>query len=137
LTADIDIPRHLIEVRTMRSSGPGGQSVNTTESKVEIRFNVFDATWIPQATRDRFAKIFKNRINQSGEFILACQEMRSQNQNYERCFDRLGDMLRQAQQAPKRRVASKPTRASKKRRLDSKKSHSGKKADRRRPVNFD
>lgn len=114
------IPREQIEIRTARSSGPGGQAVNKTASKAEIRFHVNSAQWIPDEVRARLLHLAHNRMNQEGELILSSQESRSQHANIERCFQKLAALLEQAARPPKQRRPTRPTRGSQKKRLDSK-----------------
>ncbi len=137
MTSTVFIPRWLIEVRTARSSGPGGQGVNKTESKVEIRFNIDEADWIPEKTRERLKSLFPNRINQGGEFILNCQENRSQGRNLELCFEKLAKCLAQASLEVKKRTSTRPTKSSKVKRLHTKKLHGRVKTARRKPSSED
>ena len=76
---DIEIPLDKIELRYSRSSGPGGQNVNKLNTKVDIRFNVREADWIPPAVRDRILLYNPNRINNDGELIVTSQEGRYKN----------------------------------------------------------
>lgn len=126
----ISIPRDRLEVRTSRSRGPGGQGVNTTESKVEIRFVLADADWIPLAARARLAELFPSRLNNDGEFVLASDRSRSQSQNLEDCLAKLGEMIQAALIPPKIRRKTKPTRGSKERRLEGKRRQSDRKRSR-------
>jgi ribosome-associated protein len=131
------IPEARLEVRTSRSSGPGGQHVNKTESKVEIRFRLAEADWIPPFTRDRLATLFPNRLSAEGDFVIVSQKTRSQNRNYEDCLDKLRDCLLLASERPRERRATKPTRGSKERRLRSKSSRADVKSGRRKPSHQD
>jgi protein subunit release factor B len=131
-TGRINIPRDQLEVRYSRSSGPGGQGVNRTESKVEIRFHLDSAVWIPFHVREKIKILARHQINQEGELILSSQESRSQGQNYETCVDKLAELIRLASMRDKKRVPTKATRSSKRRRVDSKKIRSGHKATRKK-----
>ncbi|KAG6440079.1 RF-1 domain family protein [Babesia bovis T2Bo] len=64
------IPLKHIKILTSRSSGPGGQSVNKSETKVQARFNVEQASWMQSETKDKFRQLFKQRITQAGDFIV-------------------------------------------------------------------
>ena len=125
------IPKERITVTASRSRGPGGQGVNKTESKIEIRFCVDQADWIPEPTRLRFKSLFANRITLNGDFILTCEENRSREQNLQACFARLREMLEQAAIVPKTRRKTKPTWGSQVRRVDSKKKRSAVKSSRK------
>lgn len=117
----ISIPRHLIDTRFARSGGAGGQHVNKTETKAEIRFHVDTAFWIPEKARARFKNLYANRINAAGEFILSSETTRSQGRNLEDCFTKLGEFLNQVEREPKVRRKTKPSRGSQERRITSKK----------------
>lgn len=73
---DIEIPLDKIDLRYSRSSGPGGQNVNKLNTKVDIRFNVASADWLPQAVRDRITIYNPSKINKEGDIIVTSQESR-------------------------------------------------------------
>jgi len=73
---DIEIPLDKIDLRYSRSSGPGGQNVNKLNTKVDIRFHVASADWLPQAVRDRIVLYNPSRINKEGDIIVTSQESR-------------------------------------------------------------
>lgn len=128
------IPKWRLTFTASRSGGPGGQHVNRTESKVELRFNVLEADWIPDRVRHRFMKLFAGRITLDGDFVLTCEENRSRHQNQATALEKLNEMLEEASVEPKYRKATRPTRASKHRRLDAKSVRSRTKQARRRPA---
>ena len=128
---DLIIPRNEIETRRSRSGGAGGQHVNKVETKIEIRFHVLSASWLPGAVRGRLLKQHANRLNKDGEFILSCEETRSLSRNEEICFQKLSEIIQECWSPPKKRVKTRPTRGSKERRLDSKKKTGAKKQNRK------
>ncbi len=121
------IPLEKLEIRSARSSGPGGQHVNKVETKIEIRFHLDSADWIPLSVRERMSRTFSSRINKNGEFILTCEESRSRSQNLENAISKLREMILSCWYAPKKRIKTKATRSSKEKRLSDKKLTSRKK----------
>lgn len=103
----------------VRASGPGGQNVNKVSSAVELRFNL-DTASFPDSLKDRVRKLAGRLLAQSGDLVITAQTHRSQERNREEALKKLVELLRKAAKRPKFRVATKPTKASKTRRLDSK-----------------
>ncbi len=103
----------------VRASGPGGQNVNKVSSAVELRFNL-DTANFPDSLKDRVRKLAGRLLAQSGDLVITAQTHRSQERNREEALKKLIDLLRKAAKKPKVRVATRPTKASKTRRLDSK-----------------
>ena len=126
----IRIPRQRIETRFSRSSGPGGQHVNKTATKAEIRFVVADADWIPAPVRRRLSEQESGRISKDGTLIVTSEKTRSQSDNLEDCFQKLAAMLARASVRPKTRKKTRPTRASKERRLEGKRQRASAKKQR-------
>ena len=102
-----------------RASGPGGQNVNKVSSAAELRFDVGKAL-LPEDLKLRLRPLAGRLLTQDGVLVITCQETRSQERNREIALQKLVEVLRKAAHRPKRRIATKPTRASKTRRLDSK-----------------
>ncbi|MCJ8334157.1 MAG: aminoacyl-tRNA hydrolase [Epibacterium sp.] len=114
----------------MRASGPGGQNVNKVSSAVEMRFEAERSPALTGPVKARLKRIAGRRWTKDGAIILQCDESRSQLRNREIVRERLAEMVRRALVAPKRRIATKPTKGSVRRRLESKKQRSEIKAGR-------
>jgi ribosome-associated protein len=102
-----------------RASGPGGQNVNKVSTAAELRFDVARA-FLPDDLKARLRPLAGRLLTKDGVLVIAAQETRSQERNREMALQKLVDLLRKAAQRPKRRIATRPTRASKTRRLESK-----------------
>jgi len=130
----IVVPDRELTERFSRSSGPGGQSVNTADSRVELRFDVRRSSVLPDAVRDRLLARLSHRLV-DGVVQVVASEYRSQHRNREAARARLTQLLTDASAPPPpRRRPTKPTRASQRRRLDTKAQRSRTKALRRPPA---
>lgn len=114
------IPEEALEFRYKRSTGPGGQHVNRTESAVELRLSLESAA-LPLPVLERLRRIARRRISQEDVLIIHAQRFRSQERNREDALARLADLLQGAMRPPAPRIATRPTRASRERRLAQKK----------------
>ena len=103
-----------------RASGPGGQNVNKVATKVTLRFDLRGTEALSRAQKARLRKLAGKRIDAQGALLIKAQAERSQRQNLERARDGLRKLIGKALVPPKHRVASTPSRASKRRRLDDK-----------------
>jgi ribosome-associated protein len=130
----LSIPRTELDVRVSRSSGAGGQHVNKTSSRVEIFWNIVGSRALSEEQRARLQEKLASRLTTEGRIRVVASDMRSQSRNRELAEERLAEMVRRALIVPRKRKATKPTRAAKEARLDSKKRHSTKKRDRRNTV---
>ncbi len=118
------IPRSELDFRATRSGGPGGQHVNTSATRVELTWNVAGSPGLTEEQRSRILKKLANRIDGEGIIRLVEGGSRSQHQNREAVIERLQELVRQALHVPKPRKKTKPTRASRERRLQAKKRRS-------------
>ncbi len=120
ITPSIAIPDHELVERFVRSSGPGGQNVNKLSTAVELRFDALNSPSLPEDLRARLLARRDRRITDEGVVVLSAQRFRTQDRNREDARERLAELIRAALVVPKKRVATKPTRASKERRLSGK-----------------
>jgi ribosome-associated protein len=133
ITPTLSIHEDEIEEAFIRASGPGGQHVNKTSSAVQIRFDARRSPSLPTDVAIRLMKLAGHRLTQEGVIVITAQGHRSQFRNREEALARLVELIRQATVRPERRTPTKPTRASKERRLASKDKQSVVKAQRKKP----
>jgi ribosome-associated protein len=121
ITRNVSIPDAEIEMRASRSGGPGGQSVNTSDSKVELRWDLAGSAALTEAQRDRLLQRLGSRLTNDGVLILQGAEHKSQHRNREAVIARLKAIVGEAIEPPRPRRRTRPSRASKERRLKKKK----------------
>ncbi|MDX1944654.1 MAG: alternative ribosome rescue aminoacyl-tRNA hydrolase ArfB [Pirellulaceae bacterium] len=131
ITTHIAIPDEELRLSFARSGGPGGQNVNKVSSKATLRWAVQTSPSLPDDVRQRFLTTYASRITNDGEILIVSQESRDQPKNIEICRTKLRDMILAVVRPPKKRHKTKPTKGSKVRRLNDKKSRSQVKEGRR------
>ena len=130
ITTAISLEEREIEERFIRSPGPGGQKVNKTETGVQLRFNARQSPALSHAVFARLRTLAGRRMTVDGIVVISATRFRTQEQNRRDAMVRLAELIGKAAQPPKRRRATKPTKASVKRRLEAKKRRSNMKKGR-------
>lgn len=125
------IPREELLFRASRSGGPGGQHVNTSSTRIEVVWNVLESPTLTDHQRSALLRRLATRLDSSGQLRVVSQAGRSQLQNREAALERLAELVAAALVEPKRRKPTKPTKASKERRVDAKKKRGALKKERR------
>jgi ribosome-associated protein len=120
ITPSIILPESELGFTFIRSSGPGGQNVNKVATATQLRFDVLHSPSLPEEVRLRLLKLAKNRISEDGILIIEAKTYRTQEQNRQDAIDRLVNLIRRATEKPKIRKQTRPTLASKQRRLEQK-----------------
>lgn len=129
----IPVPEDELEFRFYRAGGPGGQNVNKVATAVQMRFDVRGSPSLSQAVKARLLKLAGSRATLDGVILINAVRFRTQERNRADAIERLQGLLDQAAVAPTYRVPTRPTRASKERRLEAKSKRSGIKSGRGKP----
>lgn len=127
----INIPKEEFDLSFSRSSGPGGQNVNKVNTKVTLHWNVVESPSIDEALKERLISRFSRRVNKNGCLVITSTRYRDQARNIEDCFAKVREIVLESDHVPKKRKATRPTKASKRRRLEEKRRVSQRKEMRR------
>ncbi len=116
----VTIPSGELEITASRSSGPGGQHVNTSDTRIQVRWNIPTTTAVGEVRRERLLTVLSSRLTAAGDLILACDNNRSQRRNRQEVLQRLAGIVRTALVPPRPRKKTRPTAAARRRRLEAK-----------------
>jgi ribosome-associated protein len=125
VTAKIAIDEREIDEQFVRASGPGGQNVNKLSTAVQLRFDVRHSPSLPSEVRARLERLAGSRLTRDGVLVIIAQRHRTQARNRDDALERLLELIRQAAVAPIKRRPTRPTTASRERRIEGKKRRSG------------
>ena len=120
VTPHVVIPDTDLSFAFVRASGPGGQNVNKVSSAVQLRFDMAGSTALSDAVKGRLRALAGRRVTDDGAILIIARNQRSQDHNRREALERLTELIQRALVVPKTRRATKPTRASRERRLDTK-----------------
>jgi ribosome-associated protein len=133
---NVVIPDTELSFTFVRASGPGGQNVNKVSSAVQLRFDMQGSTALSDSVKGRLRAFAGRRVTDDGAILIIARNQRSQEHNRREALERLAELIQRALVVPKTRKATKPTRASRERRLESK-SHQQQAKQRRKRVRWD
>jgi ribosome-associated protein len=137
ITNHIALDEREIEESFVRASGPGGQNVNKLATAVQLRFDVRHSPSLPDDVRARLERLAGSRLTRDGVLVIAAQRHRTQTRNRDDALERLVALIREAAVAPLKRRPTRPTKASRERRIEGKKRRAGIKRLRHARPSFD
>ena len=120
ITPDVSLPDEDFVWSFVRASGPGGQNVNKVATAAQLRFDLAGTTAIDEAVKQRLRSLAGRRVTEDGALLIMARNQRTQEGNRREALERLADLVQRALVAPKARKATRPTRAARQRRLESK-----------------
>lgn len=120
IAPDVSIGEDELQFDFVRSSGPGGQNVNKVSTAVQLRFDVKGSPSLSEALKARIMTLAGRRMTTAGELVISAYTFRSQEKNKDEALRRLADLITEASRVPKKRKKTKPTLASKTKRIESK-----------------
>lgn len=133
----LTIPAQEMEITASRSSGPGGQHVNKTDTRIQVRWNLVESSCVNDLQRGLLQRNLSPRLTEAGDLLIVCDTYRSQRRNREEALQRLAALVREALIPPKPRKKTRPSRASREKRLQEKKQRSQVKKGRGKPSDSD
>jgi ribosome-associated protein len=133
VSPQVVIPDEELSVSFVRASGPGGQNVNKLATAAQLRFDLAGSRVLAPAVKERLQKLSGRRLTADGAILIIARNQRTQENNRREAEERLAELIRRALIAPKPRVATRPTRASRERRLEHKSAQQRAKRLRRAP----
>lgn len=131
------IAEETVTEKFVLGSGPGGQHVNKSATAVQLRFDLANATTLPDEVRRRLKRLAGNKLTDDGAILLQVNTYRSQVRNRAEAWERLAELIRKAAEKPKPRKATKPSKAAKAKRVDKKKQRGQIKSLRRKKPSLD